>query len=451
MAYNRQVAAAVAAALAGTLSGFANATAAPTVAQVATAAVKLYVAGSSAAQPAVANAIENDLCKADSTVVISSTGDKNFAAYACIPSTANSTLGTLVNSSNVFVVYYHFDGGSVGGVFPIVSNASLAQLDLGTTANIVQTSSTAWSVPVAGCALTNVYTAGVISTPVQLGISDVEPAVFVGANSPYNASGQAYSMSAYGAATPAQLSGLGKTGLFDQVFGIFVNTKGALGGATGLNLSTEDVANILQGNYTDWGSVPNTTDGSPVSSTGGAITILNREQGSGSRASADTYFLRDNCVAGANSIAEGTTGDSLSTGNVLATANVIPGGVTYASINNYNPTTYPNLVLVSLDGVAPTNLNAATGLYGFWFEATSQENTHTGVNNAASNKVITFLNGDMQAQATAPALADIDAIPNVNGNSGATPPNSTTTSGVTVYTNIFTRGLSSCSEPQETN
>ena len=73
---------------------------------------------------------------------------------------------------------------------------------------------------------TDTFTGAVIKKAVQLGITDLEPAVFVGANDNYPS---AYSPSVFGTATPVQMANLSSTSqpLFQQVFGIFVNVNSA--------------------------------------------------------------------------------------------------------------------------------------------------------------------------------------------------------------------------------
>src|SRR5258708_38663697 len=90
----------------------------------------------------------------------------------------------------------------------------------------------------------------------------------------------------------ATLGALSTKPLFQQVFGMYINTAGINGGATGqvLNLSRATVGQILAGNYADWSAGPSATGGQ-VSSTSQAITAVNRGAGSGSRSGASIYAL----------------------------------------------------------------------------------------------------------------------------------------------------------------
>ena len=157
----------------------------------------------------------------------------------------------------------------------------------------------------------------------------------------------------------------------------------------------------------DWSQVSDIT-GVSVTTASQPIHIQNRESGSGSRAGASIYFTADECSPSAATISDpaGSGGDFFSTGNVLTAANATVGSVTYASIDNQGAN--PNLVVVNIDGITPSNLNAATGQYDYWFEATAVPSPSLSGN---SQTLSTWLIGELQTQATAPHLVDINAIP----------------------------------------
>ena len=435
---NFQIAAAVAAVLA---AAGANATA-PTPSSAAAPNVSLYIAGSSAAQAAVLGALENHLC-GGSYSLFSSTGNTNFFAVSCTPASGVVTGAT---GSAVFTIWYRAEGGSVVGALPLVSGSLINQMSLGAAA-LVSTSGTVstYTVPVSGSSASNgvddSFGTNVFKAPVQFGITDVEPKALTGDNYP-----SAYLTSVYGKATANQLGALTKATLFDQVFGIFVNNSTGSNLPASLNLGKDTITNILQGNTTDW-SLASDTTGAAVTSTSTPIIIVNREQGSGSRTATSIFFTGDECVPGATSILESTggTADSFSTGNVLAAANTNPGSITYASIDNAGSTKYPNLTLVSVDGVVPSQLAAAAGEYGDWFEATGV--TGTAPLGAEQTAVIAYLKTQFQTQATAPNAKDVLAIPN-SFNTASLPVSGTLANSI--YVNPFTRSGVSCNTPLNT-
>jgi hypothetical protein len=442
---NLKIAAAVALALGGSVATQA-AFAAPTAAQCAAPAASLYVAGSSAAQPSFATALANDLFDASGETTISApavagSANGNFKAYCGFAKAGN---GAGVATGAVATVYYRGEGGSVVGALPIATNKAVKFLDL--------------NLP--GCAVTNPSVVGLsvnvgttdgwtgCVTPhaVEMGVTDLEPGQFHTPNYP-----SAYSTTVFGSATQAQLAALTKTALFQQVFGLFVNTSGINGGASGqaIDLSRETAAAILAGNYADWSAVP-TASGGAVSSTSQPITIVNREAGSGTRTGASIYFLGTNCATSSLVLSDPTpASDGYATGDVLATAATTAGAITYASIDNNGK--QAALTMATISGVTPSNLAAASGTYDWWFEATAQKGNITSPGGLGIYNWL--VGGELGNVATAPHAKDILAIPGLGTNTGAVPATSTASvvGGVTIYINPFTKGGASCSIPTPTN
>jgi hypothetical protein len=447
------IAAAVTAAL-GSVQAFAAGP--PTLAQAAAAQVKFYVAGSSAAQKAFGVAVASDLCGGTANLLtVSSTNSSgltigNFKTYSCVAAANTAIGGSIANGTNVWTFYYRAEGGSVTGALPIAhgANLKLKQLDLTNTANCtasgVTGTCTVTGTPSA-VGTTDGWTGAVTTHTIELGITDVEPGALIGDNYP-----SGYSASVFGSASPTDLANLNGDPGFVQVFGIFVNTHAAgLGNVTALNLTKEAVTNILNGNYGDWSSVPD-ANGNPVSTTGSPITIVNREAGSGSRTSASIYFLEDNCASSGVTMFDpgGTTGDLYSTGDELTAANATGGAIAYASIDNNG--SKPNLVLVSIDGVQPSQLAAAGGQYDYWVESGFVQNSVAYDANGAN--VDAWLEPELGHYTTAAPALQVLAIPSKQGNpSGTVPLTSNAHGGVTIYLNPYTRGGNSCSLPGETN
>jgi len=442
---NLKVAAAVALALGGTMATQA-AFASPTAAQCATPGASLYVAGSSAAQPSFATALANDLFDSTGETTIAApavtgSANGNFKAYCGLAKAGN---GAGVATGTVTTVFYRAEGGSVVGALPIAANKPIKFLNL----------------TLAGCAVTNPSVVGLSATvgttdgwsgcvaehAVEMGVTDLEPAQFHTPNYP-----SAYSATVFGSATQAQLAALTQTPLFQQVFGLFVNTSGINGLGTGqaIDLTRETAAAVLSGGYGDWSAVPTATGG-VVSSTSQPITIVNREAGSGTRTGASIYFLGTNCVSFPGTLLDPSPlNDGYATGDVLATAAATPGAITYASIDNNGK--QAALTMASLSGVAPTNLAATNGGYDWWFEATAQKGTITSPGGLGIYNWL--IGGELANVATAPHAKDILAIANVGTNTSAVPATGTasTVGGVTIYINPFTKAGNSCSIPSNTN
>ncbi|HTY49944.1 MAG TPA: hypothetical protein VMB48_09660 [Steroidobacteraceae bacterium] len=467
------IAAAVSAAL---VSAHAGATAPPTTLSVAAnTTYSLVVAGSSAAQPSVATAFENDVCGgAGNTLLVSTAPDKNYNAYSCYASKAvtNSTTGaTLIPSGQLVTIYYRSEGGSVVGALPVANEVEVKRLNLNDTTNCpVSVTGTTATCTVSGTSSLNgpndSWTGAVTEDYVQLGVTDVEPAQLVNANYP-----SLYATSVWGPINPKGLGKLAKVQAIQQVFGIAVNTSGVpldtADNGPNVNLSRESIANIYNGTYTDWSSVPDAITGNPIATSSSAITLINREAGSGTRTQFNIYYYNYGC-GGSQSVLDPTPAtDNYSTGDELNAAEAAPGSIAYASIDNLTTpknTSYTNLVLATINGVTPSTLAAAAGEYDEWYEATLVPNTSKYTNNASD--VSTWLQQDVPNLSAAPLAKDINVIPFLGSNTPAIPlgtangtertgtstygPTSLTTS-IAIYVNPYTRNASSCSIPVEDN
>ena len=439
------IAAAVAMALGAATAAQADSCSAPTYA--------LYVGGSSAAKNSFSTALKSDLFGGTITSYSSTNGDFEAFCGAVASGTGATATGFTVGATAI--VFYRAEGGSVVGALPIVSGYSPKFLDLtGSGCNVTNPVTTGTSATVG---TTDGWGGCVTAHAVEMGVTDLEPSVFVSSAGNYPT---AYSTTVWGSASPSALSGLTSTELFQQVFGIFVNTSGispsgctTTCGTTGqaLNLSVETVANILSGKYKNWEYVPSTS-GVAVSTSSVTIHIKNREAGSGTRSGASIYFLGQECSTNPVALSDGAaSADFYATSDVLAAAASQQGTITYASIDNLGK--QANLSLVSLAGVTPTNLAAAEGQYDWWFEATAQQGT---ISSNGGTALYTWLTGgELQALASAPHAADILAIPGLAGNSGTliagTGLASSVVGGKTIYVNPFTRSGNSCNIPVEAN
>jgi hypothetical protein len=437
MGKDTKIAYAVAVAL-GTIAGAAHA-ATPSVTQCKSPNNILYVAGSSAAQNAFGNALNTDLLGGGAITFSASNG--NFKAYCGISANA-----AVVPVGNVVVVHYRAEGGSVVGALPIAGSATGAPplgattikfLDLTNAA--VTTTAVATTGTSAANGITDSWGGPLTGHTVEVGVTDVEPGQFIGKNYP-----STYNTANFGTATPANLGALTKTVLFDQVFGLFVNTSGLSGGGTGqtINLTRSTVANILTGLYTDWSQVPTGTAGTAVvSSTPAAITLVNREPGSGTRTGASIYFLGYNCDQSATPIAETGAADGFATADVLATATATPGSITYASIDNAGKA---NLSTVQLNGVAPSNAAVISGSYDWWYEAQLIKGVSI---NSTGSAIYTFLTTELSNVNTAPHVVDILAVPKAFA--PGVPAANTAEPGAPIYVNPFTRLNNSCHYPAQ--
>jgi hypothetical protein len=410
-------------------------------------AVSLYVAGSSAAKKAVLGALEVNLCGGvANALVVASAPNTNFGAVSCTP--AAGVAGA--DGNTYYTVYYRFEGGSVTGALPLVNNDAVQTLDLA-QASFISCAGGSCTATVNGSSSTNgttdTFTGAVSTKNVQLGIMDVEPSALATANNYPTA----YSTTAWGPQNQAGLLGLQAAGLLDEVYGIYVNGANL---EANMSLSTEMLTSILTKKVTNWTKVTDTA-GHQVATVSTPIVVVNREQGSGSRAATDLLIVGDTCqTQQSTGIKEpAATTDYFSTGDVLNAASSTNGSITYATIDNAPVSSTQQII--AINGSAATNFNAAAGQYPFWVEATVALNPHNTLSGAQTN-LVNFVTTSLQAIATAPHIADINAIPSVASNvahinvaaNGNTATGALTALGTTtIYTNPFTRSQNTCSVP----
>jgi hypothetical protein len=433
----------LAAAVASVLGTAAAYAAPPTLAQIEASTNNVYIAGSSAAKNGILAGLETTVCGgAGNAFIFNSSGNANFFAFSCVPVAA-------ANASNggVYNFFYRDEGGSVVGMLPIVNAKQINQLAL-TAGTIGGCASSPCSIPVTGTSSTNGVDdsfgpAGTVAkAAVDIGVADVEPAALTGNNYP-----TPYSTAVWGPVNNAGLAALTGTQLFGEVYALFVNENSPAFIENPLLLSVQTVQQILTHKIRNWNLVTD-INGNAVTNASLNIQIVNREKGSGSRTATDLLIAGDSCTTGGGVLfdAAGAT-DFFSTGDVLNNAATIPGSITYATIDQ----AVTNMVQVRLNGVTPSNTNAATGAYPFWVEATFVVNPAS----RADVNVVNFVTTALQAEATAPHIVDVLAIPgipasspnvahSVLANSASSVP---ALGAATIFVNPFTRGGVTCNAP----
>jgi periplasmic binding family protein len=385
---NLLVAASVAAALAGASSAHALNV---TVTSAIPADHTLVVAGASAQRNAVeAIFADTRVCVAGTVTRFraSTTDSPDLRAYSCTLATATPYFNDSVEGDNV-VVYYRSEGGSVWGFGGIVKNVPVGRLLV--NASCTLTDGANYICPVSNYSLTSDTGGGNFTkTAVQLGVADLEPTMFVGANWPEAGTALGNEPSA------AALAALPAVPLFGQAFGVIVKQNFPVN-----SLTIQDLTSIFTGSYGDWSQVPN-------SGTSGPITICRRERGSGTQTGADVFFNGTNCSPASlpfvhstdnppifgNTVIELSTSTAL-TNCVISAANPNTIGIAVA---NAAPS---GTKFVTIEGANPGKTDAAIGKYDYWFESTATK---------ASGLVATvgFLADGLTA-----ALQDDASVPNV--------------------------------------
>ena len=117
------------------------------------------------------------------------------------------------------------------------------------------------------------------------------------------------------------------------------------------DITTEQLAGIFTGQITDW---------SEVGGTAGTINVINREAGSGTRATFEAAVLQ-----GAEVPADFTpVAEVDSSGTVVEQVAATEGSISYVAFNYYE--TNEGIKALSVDGVEPTQENVETGDFNIW-------------------------------------------------------------------------------------
>ena len=393
---------AIAAVCALVFAGQAFAAATPPTPSVAAAStVKLFISGSSALQNTIAQLANNVFAVGsvsvfkDGTATATGASGSNYRAYA---GTFDSTApASLVGKTGI--LYETAAGGSIVGAVNVALATPTTRLDLTLDANCtVQTATDTYvtGAPVYSCVPT-------INVAPDGGVSDVEPALFTGINVPAGTP----------AVTPAIDAALTKQTTLAQPMSIIVTTNAGI-----TNLTKAQVTALMGGFTTDWSNV-DFFAATPLAA--GPVIVCKRTAGSGTQAAINdiffgypcststqapkaaqgngtNYTVIENSSSGAlaacmTAAVKGTapgytiniTSGAISTAAPSATTITLPAGSRAIGLMGLDrvPGTFNNVGIIgysgvapdpigkqpelyapiSINGVAPTVLNAALGSY----------------------------------------------------------------------------------------
>lgn len=347
------------------------------------------------------------------------TDGKNYRAYT---GTLSAAVGSVPAGTKV-VILNRAKGGSVWGVNPVANAEKIESMVLDTSC-VLSTSADAVAVHPNGVYLcpnvigSDTTTADPVGSRIpDAGVSDVEPALFVGINL---ATGQA-------PLTATQLAKLTVSGQNAVIFGI-----AATNNVTLPSLSRAQVTSMLTGSYLSWSQVD------PALPAQG-VTVCRRVQGSGSQAAANAYFTQYPCSKGALVPATNANNDPVSgytvvmnstAGDVAACLNTAQAAGKRAIgilATERLPSGTDGWHYVSLDGVNPVGANpnlevtATKGQYDWSVEQSMQWlNTVSGAKLDLLTK-IRDLSGDATFLAGLPGVAALPTIADPNADYTANP------------------------------
>ena len=366
--------------------------------------LEVFISGSSALQGTLGKVAEGMMTAGTIDVFYdSASSGKDYRAYF---GTVSGT-GTALDGKKV-LLHNRANGGSIMGVNPVAQATALSRMKI--------EAATCASTGAAYPAATYKCSSTVNAVP-DAGVSDVEPAMFVGANLPAGSS--ALTSTEFGHLTAASQNAV--------VFGIAVTDNISL-----TNLTRSQITSLLSGSYQDWGMV------SP-SLAGKFVRVERRASGSGTQASANAYFGGYPCSSASISLADASftvpgtyeVVENSSTGAVKSGLNADFAAGKYAiglvSTENAPVAGTDHWHFVSIDGIAPSPANAIAGKYDYFVEQSIQWRNVTvnGVAAPSGNKA-TFLDqfktrsGDPVILSTLPGVAALPTnyapVLDVNGN-----------------------------------
>ena len=373
----------------------------------------IHYAGSTAQEQAV-RGLASDFCATTPDEYTNASGPTNLVLTCTLKSAA--PVPAAIQGKNLYFSYYE-NGGSIYGVTPVIDQISLNYMKVfgGTCSGTSPTFTCNNSDNGVGQPPTADQYA---HTPVAGG-SDVEPALFKGSN----VAGLAF----------AAPQGSNYTALqaFNVIFALAVNCDildhSVYTGCTGAggpikSLSKTSVASIFDGTAVYWEQVPEygqADDGSGhtladdwavyATNPGHPIHVCRRKPGSGTQASAEAYFLHQECggparsfVTAATAAIPGNVEEWESSTDILTKCeDVNANSIAISSIEKGPHASWGNnWDYVNLNGVAPTLQNAATGAYDYMFENSMQYNTAV-----ANANQVAFLTAMFNAAKSASSLA----------------------------------------------
>ncbi|MDP2027809.1 hypothetical protein [Sulfuriferula sp.] len=313
--------------------------------------LKVFISGSSAMQGALGKIAEGMMTAGTIDVYYDTASNgKNYRAYFGTVSGTNTTL-----DGKKVLLQDRALGGSFQGVGPVARAQSIASMAIDSAAGNCVATGAAYPAATYKCANT-------VNAVPDAGVSDVEPALFVGANLPAGES----------ALTTTEASHISPASQNAVVFGIAVNDNVSL-----TNLSRSQITSLLTGAYQNWGMV------SP-SLAGKYVRVQRRAPGSGTQASANAYFGSYPCSTGFTSLADATASnpgvyevvENSSTGGVIAGLNADfaagKSSIGLVSTENTPVSGTDHWHFVSIDGVAPGVANAIAGKYDYFVEQSIQ-------------------------------------------------------------------------------
>jgi ABC-type phosphate transport system substrate-binding protein len=362
--------------------------------------LEIFMSGASAQDKGIA-ALFQDLCVTGSLDVYKDDGakpGKAHSAYFC--TVDNAKVPGLAATSPKVLFHKRSKGGSAQGVNPVIDELAIDAMAINNS-NCTETSagSQDWR-----CTISN---PGDLTAVVSdAGVSDVNPEMFVGQNTPagndpVDSTAVAQKMEVRSAA--ALVFGVPVTtslrnALQEAQFGVADACVGAETEACMPSMSKHQIASIISGQLKSWSAFK--VAGTPLTSvattlpTDTKVTYCRRVNGSGTQAQKNAKYLNYPSRAGAlapkaapgNPFTGPVVIENSGSGDVSLCLNDFNNGTNTSTQNAAGKTAWAvgvqsteknadlgdDFRFIKIDGVAPTVENAANGKYVDWVELTYQ-------------------------------------------------------------------------------
>jgi len=372
----------------------------------------IFISGASAQDKALAALVSN-LCVAETLDIFKDIANpvkkgKAYTSYFC---TIDAALVPGMSLNRDILINKRSAGGSGKGVQVVADAVEIEALNIN-NGNCTDNGDATWDCSIAG----GVAGGDLFLKVSTAGISDVEPAMFVGPNVPAGDS----------AVTPAQVAQMDVTSMNAVIFGVPLseNLYRALQIAQGFDSTKDDEANmpslstsqvnaLITGNITKWdqllvsgipltgivGVTPPTDDLFGPNPVGPLVHVCRRVPGSGTQAQMNAVFANSPCSIGVQETALADATNPV-IGPIIQ-ENSGSGDVTVCLSDKLAENKWAigvqslekvdaSFRFAKIDGVAPTLKNVAENKYKDWVETTIQ--WRNAANNGPSGDVLALLN-----------------------------------------------------------
>lgn len=389
----------------------------------------IYISGASAQDKAL-KALVTNLCVPGTldTYLDIANPSKKGKAYTSYYCTIDASQVSGMSANKNVLINKRSAGGSGKGVQVVADAVAIEAMNIN-NGNCSDNGDSTWDCDISG----GTADGDLFLKVSDAGISDVEPAMFVGPNVP---AGDV-------AVTPAQVAKMDITSMNAVIFGVPLTnnlyealqvaqglTPGATDEANMPSLTTSQVNGLITGNIKKWdqlsvggvpltsvaGVTPPTDDLFGTNNVGPLVHVCRRTPGSGTQAQMNAKFANDPCASGVQSTA--LAADSNPFFGPIVQENSGSGDVTVCMADKLAANKWAvgvqslekveaSFKFPKIDGYAPTLKNVAENKYMDWVETTMQ--WRNAANGGPAGDVLAILQTIASDASTPGTIANLNA------------------------------------------